>query len=131
MTRPVVLWPTLILIGTFLTLVTVLIGNWIGGYGFPLAWKTGGCPHLASQSPHRACSLSLMTGWASDLTFYSTQLLGIGCSSPTPSTVLEEKRLRGATVTGCLKEIPIKAGPTRGGLYQESQEARRVNSGTA
>src|SRR5213083_1378731 len=106
MTRPVVLWPTLILIGTFLTLVTVLIGNWIGGYGFPLAWKTGGCP-----PPGIAISTS-------GLTFYSTQLLGMGCSSPTPSSVLEEKRLRGATVTGCLKEIPIKAGPTRGVLYQ-------------
>src|SRR5437667_107834 len=73
--------------------------------------------HLASQSPHRACSLSLMTGWASDLTFYSTQLLGMGCSSPTPSTVIERRRLRGATVTGCLKEILNKAGPARRGLY--------------
>src|SRR5437667_12082999 len=64
--------------------------------------------HLASQAPHRACSLSLMTGWASDLTFYSTQLLGMGCSSPTPSTVLEEKRLRGATVTVVSKKSPIR-----------------------
>src|SRR5436309_6233866 len=118
MTRPVVLWPTLILIGTFLTLVTVLIGNWIGGYGFPLAWKTGGCPP-PGIAISTSCLLAIAYDWLGfglDILFYTA--IGYGCSSPTPSTVLEEKRLRGTTVTGCLKEIPNKAGPTRGGLYQ-------------
>src|SRR5437867_8930565 len=62
MTRPVVLWPTLILLGTFLTLVTVLIGNWIGGYGFPLAWKNGGCPPPGlAFSP--SCLLAIAYDW--------------------------------------------------------------------
>jgi len=44
MTRPIFLWSNLILIGTILTFASVLVGDPRGGYGFPLAWKTGGCP---------------------------------------------------------------------------------------
>ncbi len=40
MTRPILLWPTLILIGTILALATVTIGNSASGYGFPFPWKT-------------------------------------------------------------------------------------------
>ncbi len=73
MTRPVVLWPTLILIGTFLTLVTVLIGNWMGGYGFPLAWKTGGCPP-PGIAISTSCLLAIAYDWLGfglDILFYT------------------------------------------------------------
>ncbi len=50
MTRPILLWPTLILIGTILALATVTIGNSASGYGFPFPWKTGGCPPQPGQS---------------------------------------------------------------------------------
>src|SRR5437764_15475840 len=73
MTRPVVLWPTLVLIGTFLTLVTVLIGNWIGEYGFPLAWKTGGCPPPGiAISTSRLLALGYAwLGFGLDILFYT------------------------------------------------------------
>src|SRR5437867_12352703 len=84
MTRPVVLWPTLILIGTFLTLVTVLIGNWIGGYGFPLAWKTGGCPPPGlAISP--SCLLAIAYDWLGfglDILFYTAIGDGLLLSYP-------------------------------------------------
>ncbi|OLE68032.1 hypothetical protein AUF78_17970 [archaeon 13_1_20CM_2_51_12] len=44
MTRQILLWPTLVLAGTILTLTTILVGNSASGYGFPFPWKTGGCP---------------------------------------------------------------------------------------
>src|SRR5436309_10159505 len=74
MTRPVVLWPTLILIVTFLTLVTILIGNWIGGYGFPLARKTRGCPP-PGIAISTSCLLAIAYDWLGfgpDILFYTT-----------------------------------------------------------
>ena len=61
MTRPILLWPTLILIGTILALATVTIGNSASGYGFPFPWKTGGCP-----PPGIAISLSCLIAVGSD-----------------------------------------------------------------
>ena len=61
MTRPFLLWPTLIMIGTIIALATVLVGNSVTGYGFPLSWKTGGCP-----PPGIAISLSCLIAVGSD-----------------------------------------------------------------
>jgi hypothetical protein len=68
-----VLWPTLILIGTILALVTVLVGNPIRGYGFPLAWKTGGCPP-PGIAVSTSCFLAIGSDWLSlglDVLFYT------------------------------------------------------------
>ena len=73
MTRLILLWPTLILVGTILTLLTVLVGNAAGGYGFPLRWKTGGCPPPGVEvSP--SCLLAIGSDWLSfglDALFYT------------------------------------------------------------
>ena len=72
MTRPIFLWPTLILIGAILTLGTVLVGNWNRGYGFPLAWKTGGCPPPGIEIS-ATCLLAIGYDWLSfglDALFY-------------------------------------------------------------
>ena len=61
MTRPFLLWPTLIMIGTIIALATVLVGNSVTGYGFPFSWKTGGCP-----PPGIAISLSCLIAVGSD-----------------------------------------------------------------
>lgn len=70
MTRLVVLWPTLILVGTVLTLTTVLVGNSASGYGFPLAWKTGGCP-----PPGLAVSASCLRAVVSDWLSFGADVL--------------------------------------------------------
>ena len=64
MTRPIFLWSNLLLIGTILTLASVLLGDSRGGYGFPLAWKTGGCPPpgIAITEP---CLLAIGYDWLS------------------------------------------------------------------
>src|SRR5213596_1803331 len=79
MTRPVVLWPTLILIGTFLTLVTVLIGNWIGGDGFPLVLQTAGCPP-PGIALSTSCLLAIAYDWLGfglDILFYTAIEYGL------------------------------------------------------
>ena len=64
MTRAIFLWSNLILIATLLTLATVLIGNSQHGYGFPLAWKTGGCtPPGISVSV--SCLRAIVSDWLS------------------------------------------------------------------
>lgn len=78
MTRLVVLWPTLIVSGTILALTTVLVGNSTGGYGFPLAWKTGGCPPPGIEISS-SCLLAIGSDWLSfglDVVFYT--LVGYG-----------------------------------------------------
>ncbi|HVH16124.1 MAG TPA: hypothetical protein VNA15_10465 [Candidatus Angelobacter sp.] len=70
MTRLVVLWPTLLLVGTILTLTTVLVGNSANGYGFPLAWKTGGCP-----PPGLAASVSCLQAIVSDWLSFGVDVL--------------------------------------------------------
>ncbi len=64
MTRLVVLWPTLILLGTILTLTTVIVGNPAVGYGFPLAWKTGGCPPPGINAS-ASCLRAIGSDWLS------------------------------------------------------------------
>ncbi len=64
MTRLIVLWPTLILVGTILTLTTVLVGNSVNGYGFPLAWRTGGCPPPGIEVSV-SCLLAIGFDWLS------------------------------------------------------------------
>jgi hypothetical protein len=44
MNHQFLLWPAPILAGIAIALLSVLISNGAGAYGFPLAWKTGGCP---------------------------------------------------------------------------------------
>ncbi len=61
MTRPFLLWPTLIMIGTIIALATVLVGNSVTGYGFPFSWETGGCP-----PPGIVISLSCLIAVGSD-----------------------------------------------------------------
>lgn|SRR6266852_1939819 len=64
MTRPILLWSNLILMGTVLTLATVLVGNSVGGFGFPLAWKTGGCPPPGIEIS-ASCLLAIGHDWLS------------------------------------------------------------------
>ncbi len=73
MTRPILLWPSLILIGTILALATVFVPNPAGGYGFPFPWKTGGCPPpgIVISTP---CFLAIGLDWLSlvlDALFYT------------------------------------------------------------
>lgn len=77
-TRSVLLWPTPILAGTAVTLFSVLIGNQVIGYGFPLAWKTGGCPPPGIEFS-RSCLLAIGFDWLGfglDLLFYT--IIGSG-----------------------------------------------------
>jgi hypothetical protein len=77
-TRWVLLWPTPILAGIALTLVGVLIGNQVRGYGFPVVWKTGGCPPPGIDLS-RSCLLSIGFDWFGfglDLLFFT--LIGSG-----------------------------------------------------
>lgn len=64
MTRAIFLWSNLILIATLLTFATVLVGNSQHGYGFPLAWKTGGCaPSGIAVSV--SCLRAIVSDWLS------------------------------------------------------------------
>jgi hypothetical protein len=47
-----------------LTLVTVLVGDPVRGYGFPLAWKTGGCPPPGIELS-ASCLLAIGYDWIS------------------------------------------------------------------
>src|SRR6266704_1683318 len=79
MTRPTFLWPGLIVIGTVVTLATVLTGNSASGYGFPLAWKTGGCPPPGIEIS-AACLLAIGSDWLSfglDVLFYTFIIYGL------------------------------------------------------
>jgi len=64
MTRPVFLWSNLILLGTILAIVSVLVGGPRGGYGFPLDWKTGGCPP-PGIAVSTTCLLAIGYDWLS------------------------------------------------------------------
>jgi hypothetical protein len=73
MTRPIFLWPTLILIGTILTLASMLVGDAVRGYGFPFAWETGGCPP-PGIAVSESCLLAIGSDWLSfglDILFYT------------------------------------------------------------
>jgi hypothetical protein len=77
-TRSVLLWPTPILAGLALALISVLVGNQVGGYGFPLAWRTGGCPPPGIELS-RSCLVAIGFDWLSfglDLLFYT--IIGSG-----------------------------------------------------
>jgi hypothetical protein len=76
--RSLILWPTPILIGIAVALLSVLIGNATEGYGFPLVWKTGGCPPpgITASAP---CLLAIGHDWLDfglDALFYI--LVGFG-----------------------------------------------------
>jgi hypothetical protein len=76
--RSVLLWPTPILAGLALAFVSVLIGNEVAGYGFPLAWKTGGCPPPGIELS-RSCLIAIGFDWLGfglDFLFYA--LIGYG-----------------------------------------------------
>jgi hypothetical protein len=78
MTRPILLWPTLIVIGTILTLATVVVGSSASGYGFPFPWRTGGCPPPGIEIS-ASCLLAIGSDWLSfglDVGFYT--LVGYG-----------------------------------------------------
>ena len=78
MTRTIFLWSNLIPVATVVTLATVLVGNWGGGYGFPFAWKTGGCPP-PGIGISASCLLAIGSDWLSfglDVVFYT--LVGYG-----------------------------------------------------
>jgi len=79
MTRPILLWPTLILIGTILALATVAVGNPANGYGFPFPWKTGGCPP-PGIAISASCLLAIGSDWLSfglDVLFYTFMIYGL------------------------------------------------------
>lgn len=78
MTRLVVLWPTLLVVAAVLTLVTTLVGSSAGGYGFPFAWRIGGCPPPGIEIS-ASCLLAIGSDWLSfgfDVLFYT--LVGYG-----------------------------------------------------
>ena len=78
MTRTIFLWSNLIPVATVVTLATVLVGNWAGGYGFPFAWKTGGCPP-PGIGISASCLLAIGSDWLSfgmDVVFYT--IVGYG-----------------------------------------------------
>ena len=73
MARLILLWPSLILIGAVLALLTVLVGDPLRGYGFPLAWKTGGCPPPGIEIS-ASCLFAIGRDWLSfglDLAFFT------------------------------------------------------------
>jgi hypothetical protein len=79
MTRPILLWPALILIGTILALATVTVGNSANGYGFPFPWKTGGCPP-PGIAISASCLLAISSDWLSfglDVVFYTFLIYGL------------------------------------------------------
>jgi hypothetical protein len=72
-TRLTILWPTLLVIAGILTLATVLVGDPVRGYGFPFAWKTGGCPPPGIELS-ASCLLAIGYDWISfglDLLLYT------------------------------------------------------------
>jgi hypothetical protein len=72
-TRLTILWSTLLVIATILTLVTVVVGDPVRGYGFPFAWKTGGCPPPGIELS-ASCLLAIGYDWISfglDLLLYA------------------------------------------------------------
>jgi hypothetical protein len=74
MTHHFLLWPTPILAGVAIALVSVLISNGVGAYGFPLAWKTGGCPPPGIVFS-TTCFLAIGHDWLGfglDALFYTT-----------------------------------------------------------
>lgn len=82
-TNKLVRWPVLILASVIVTLATVTVGNWMGGFGFPLPWKTGGCPP-PGIIVSAACFLAIGYDWLRfglDVLFYTATgyvtLLGI------------------------------------------------------
>jgi hypothetical protein len=80
--RLVVLWPTLIVVGTVLTLTTVLVGNAASGYGFPLAWMTEGCAPPGIEASV-ACLRAIGSDWLSfgvDALLHTFVGYGVGLS---------------------------------------------------
>ena len=78
-TQLILRWPNLILIGAVFTLATVFVGNWISGYGFPLAWKTGGCPPPGIEIS-ASCLLAIGYDWLNfglDVLFYTFVAYGL------------------------------------------------------
>jgi hypothetical protein len=66
------LWPSTILVGLAATFLTIAIGNGHVGYGFPFAWKTGGCPPPGIQIS-AGCFLAIGYDWLRfglDVAFY-------------------------------------------------------------
>jgi hypothetical protein len=76
--RSLILWPTPILVGIAVALLSVLIGNATEGYGFPLVWKRGGCPPPGIEAS-LPCFLAIGHDWLSfglDALLYT--LIGYG-----------------------------------------------------
>jgi len=72
MSRQILLWSNLLLIAAIVTLVTVVIGDSVHGYGFPFPWKTGGCPP-PGIAISASCLLAIGHDWLSfglDVVFY-------------------------------------------------------------
>ena len=70
MKRPILLWSNLLLMGALVTLATVFVGNPASGSGFPLTWKTGGCP-----PPGLALSVSCLFAIGSDWLSFGLDVL--------------------------------------------------------
>ena len=56
------LWPTIIAAGIGAAFLSVIMGNGIAGYGFPLVWRTGGCPPPGIQIS-ASCLLAISYDW--------------------------------------------------------------------
>jgi hypothetical protein len=71
------------MIAAILSLVTVLVGDPVRGYGFPLAWKTGGCPPPGIELS-ASCLLAIGYDWISfglDLLLYTFLSYGLVLAS--------------------------------------------------
>ncbi|HYY91978.1 MAG TPA: hypothetical protein VE955_08310 [Candidatus Dormibacteraeota bacterium] len=67
------------MIGVGVSVVSVMVPNWMGGYGFPFAWKNGGCPPPGIAITE-SCLLAVGVDWLSfglDVLFYTLILYGL------------------------------------------------------
>jgi hypothetical protein len=79
MTRSLLLWPTPVLAGIAIALLSVFVTNGAATYGFPLAWKTGGCPPPGIVFT-LSCFIAIGYDWLEfglDALFYTTVVYGL------------------------------------------------------
>ena len=56
------LWPTIITAGMAAAFLSVIVGDGAAGYGFPLVWRTGGCPPPGIEIS-ASCLLAIGYDW--------------------------------------------------------------------
>jgi hypothetical protein len=79
MIRSLLLWPTPVLAGIAATLLSVVVNDGVAASGFPLAWKTGGCPPPGIVFTP-SCFIAIGYDWLGfglDALFYTTVGYGL------------------------------------------------------